>query len=721
MVYMDDIIVFSNGLEEHIKNLRSVLFKLKSARLKVQLDKSEFLRKEVEFLGHVVNENGVSPNPNKVNIIDKFPLPRTETEIKRFLGMTGYYRRFIENYAHVSKPMTKFLKKNSLIDINDQQYVRAFIDLKEKLSKAPLLIYPDFAEQFEITTDASNVAIGGVLSQNDKPIAYVSRTLNEHELNYSTIEKECLGIVWYLKQFRPYIYGRKIELFTDHKPLIWLHNLKEPNAKLMRWRLQIGEYDYAIHYKEGHLNKVADCLSRIEINNNVIEQPAIEENIPTETEIAIKEIHKPLNMFRNQIIFEKLVSGAASIRNTIIHESKRKTIKAKEFDDAFLKTILENHFDPERTNAIHVNDEIFEKFKILKMENYNNIKIVRCLRKLIDIIDEEHLEELISTEHLKNNHRGINENYSELKTKFYFPSLIRKITEFVNNCAICTLAKYERNPKLVPYKISETPRKPNEIIHMDIFYSINKSLFVTMIDKFTKTALITRIKNRSDPEFRKSILKYISTYGNIRRIITDNELGMKSNGMTEFLNQKQIDVHFTSSLNHNSNSDVEKLHNTINEHLRILKHTMPHIPIEEQMILINGYYNETIHSTTNLKPIDFIQGKITETQYNDVYERILHRKEQCISKLNKNRIDETSLDDGINYIKEIRGGKNHPKFRKILGKKTDNDHLKDERFCQIYYRTHVKKKKKFQNHTNVRFSTQQTSRRGRLLEDTNQT
>ena len=534
MVYMDDIIVFSNGLEEHIKNLRSVLNKLKSARLKVQLDKCEFLRKEVEFLGHIVSENGVSPNHDKIKIINELKLPKSETEIKRFLGMTGYYRRFIKNYAHIAKPMTKYLKKDTILNEKDPEYENAFKCLKEKLTQAPILIYPDFNQPFEITTDASNVALGGVLSQNDKPIAYISRTLNEHELNYSTIEKECLGIVWCLKQFRPYIYGRKIKLFTDHKPLIWLNNLKEPNSKLMRWKLQINEYNYEINYKEGHLNKVADCLSRIEINNT-ISQVVNSDNNENQ---SVKEINKPINFFNNQIILQKIASGAASIKNSIIHDHKRKVIKAKEFDETFLKSILTNHFDPQKTNAIFLDNETFGKLKIVVLTSFSSMKIVRCKIKLIDILDDEHLEEIISNEHLKNNHRGCIENYKELKVKYYYPQLYQKILEFINNCEICTLAKYERKPDLIPFQISETPKKPNEIIHMDVFYSIHKSLFITMIDKFTKVALITRINNRSDPEFRKSILRYISLYGNISKIITDNELGMKSKGMIDFLNEK---------------------------------------------------------------------------------------------------------------------------------------------------------------------------------------
>ena len=137
-----------------------------------------------------------------------------------------------------------------------------------------------------------------------------------------------------------------------------------------------------------------------------------------------------------------------------------------------------NHFDHEKINVVFSSDQIFENLNRVKTEHFNNIKIKRCRTNLIDVIGENHLEEIISIEHLKNNHRGIHENYEELKIKYYYPLLFQKITEFVNNCDICILSKYERNPKLVPFMVSETPKKPNEIIHMEIFYSINKTIFL---------------------------------------------------------------------------------------------------------------------------------------------------------------------------------------------------------------------------------------------------
>ena len=190
---------------------------------------------------------------------------------------------------------------------------------------------------------------------------------------------------------------------------------------------------------------------------------------------------------------------------------------------------------------------------------------------------------------------------------------------------------------------------------------------------------------------------------------------MKSKNMTNFLSEHRIEIHFSSSSNHNANADIERLHNTINEHLRILKHTKRHIPIEEQMILINGYYNKTIHSTTGLKPLDFIQGKVPEEDYGKIYQKILQKKTKVIERLNSQRLGgNEKLENGINYIKETRGGKNHSKFRKIKANIIDPDHIQDVKSGQKYYRSHIKKRKKYQSNDKTELAVGLTSRRGNV-------
>ncbi|GBP15563.1 Retrovirus-related Pol polyprotein from transposon 17.6 [Eumeta japonica] len=274
LVYLDDIIIFATSLQEHINNLELVFERLRNSNFKIQLDKSEFLRKEIEFLGHIVSTEGIKPNPEKISAVKEFPIPRTPKQLKSFLGLLGYYRKFIPNFAKITKPLTACLKKGNEIKLTED-YRKTFEMCKNLLCNDPLLQYPDFSKDFILTTDASNYALGAILSQgqigSDKPICYASRTLSSTETNYSTIEKELLAIVWATKYFRPYLFGHKFKIVTDHRPLTWIMGLKEPNSKLVRWRLRLEEFDYEIVYKKGVQNSNADALSRIRPDINTHE------------------------------------------------------------------------------------------------------------------------------------------------------------------------------------------------------------------------------------------------------------------------------------------------------------------------------------------------------------------------------------------------------------------------------------------------------------------
>lgn len=191
-----------------------------------QWDRSEFLRKEFPFLGHVITSEGVKPNEIKIEAIKHFPFPKSQKVIKSFLNLIGYYRKFIKNVAYGTKPFTKCLRKLEKINIHDKSYKECFEVCKDLICNAPIIAYPDFTKPFTHTTNASNVAIGSVLWQNNKPIAFYSRTLNSAESNYTTVEKELLFIVDSCKNFQPYPFGNKFTVYTNHKTLVWLYSLK---------------------------------------------------------------------------------------------------------------------------------------------------------------------------------------------------------------------------------------------------------------------------------------------------------------------------------------------------------------------------------------------------------------------------------------------------------------------------------------------------------------
>ncbi len=268
-VYMDDIIVFSNSFEKHLHDLDQVFERLASADLRVKGSKCLFAQAEVEFLGHIVGRNGRKPNPNKIESIRKFPEPKDRKSVQSFLGLAGFYRDYIPDFARVAKPLIELTKKN--VDFNITDAARLSIDkLKEALTSAPVLTPPDFTRPFIVQTDASNVGLGAVLAQRDKTdkeqvVQYASRTLNSAERGYSTTEKEALALVWALDKFRPYIERAEFTVQTDHNPLSSLQSVRADKfGRMGRWAMQLQSWLpwMTIEYKRGASNSNADALSR---------------------------------------------------------------------------------------------------------------------------------------------------------------------------------------------------------------------------------------------------------------------------------------------------------------------------------------------------------------------------------------------------------------------------------------------------------------------------
>ena len=216
------------------------------------------------YLGYIIDRNGVRPNPKKMISVKEFPVLKTQKNFKQFLGLAGY-RRFIEGFSKIANSLNQLLTKDTLFIWTDKQQIALDI-LKWKLCEEPLLQRPDFFQPFILTTDASGYAIGGILSQGkigkDKPIAYASRSSGDTEKKYDTYEKEALAIIFCVTHFRPYLYGRKFTLVTDHKPLVCFQNSKYPCSQVSRWRLKLAEYDFDVVYKAGKMNDKAYALSR---------------------------------------------------------------------------------------------------------------------------------------------------------------------------------------------------------------------------------------------------------------------------------------------------------------------------------------------------------------------------------------------------------------------------------------------------------------------------
>lgn len=265
-VYLDDVIVYAKNKKEHDETLWNVMDLLKDHNLQLKITKCNLYAKEFEYLGHIISKEGIKANPKKVEVIHNYPRPRTVKHIQRFLGMCNYFRRYVRNYAKMAKPLTSLLRKETPFVLAEAQQ-KAFDALKKALAEEVTLAFPT-DEQLYVTCDSSSHSIGAMLSvgelPNDRPIYFFSKTLNDVQKRYSTIERELLAIVEAIKAFRVYLYGRFFILITDHKPLCHLFNMKNCNSRMFRQKLELMDYNFKIIHRPGCQNHVADALSRIE-------------------------------------------------------------------------------------------------------------------------------------------------------------------------------------------------------------------------------------------------------------------------------------------------------------------------------------------------------------------------------------------------------------------------------------------------------------------------
>ena len=266
--YIDDIAIFSQTWDEHIRHVNEILTRIANAGLTVKPKKCNFANHEVSYLGHIVGNSTIKPKLDKIESVMNFPRPLSKKQVRAFLGLTGYYRKFVPNFASIARPLTDLTKKRmpNKIEWNDECEC-AFNALKKCLTSKPILSTPNFSNPFILQTDASNTGLGAVLSQIDdngdeKPIAFISRKLLEREEKYTISEKECLAIVWAIGKFEYYLYGQKFTVMTDHQALKWLEQNRSTNHRLTRWFLALQPYHFHVMYKKGTANTNADGLSR---------------------------------------------------------------------------------------------------------------------------------------------------------------------------------------------------------------------------------------------------------------------------------------------------------------------------------------------------------------------------------------------------------------------------------------------------------------------------
>lgn len=521
-VYLDDVIVLGKTVEDHLENVRRILERLRDANLRVNPEKSEFFKRKIHYLGHMVDENGIHTDPEKVKSILNFQTPKNVTELRRFMGIISWCRRFIPDCSTLTQPLTRLLQKKNQWEWGPEQN-EVFETLKKKLSSAPILAPPDFSVSFCLQTDASQYGLGIVLTQiqNDQEvvIAYASRTLNKAEQNYSVTEKECLAIVWGISKMRYYLEGYSFTVLTDHASLRWLQTISSPTGRLARWNVYLQQFDFTIKFRKGKSNLVADALSR-DLNTNENHT----EDFTDETAFVID--------VSDQCVWYRNLSKAVSAN-------------PDRYPDFSVKDgLLYRH--------LHHSLNFTDRDKAWKL------CVPEPLRR--KVLSENHDAPTAG-------HLGIAKTIARITENYYWPGMNGDISRYVRNCVSCQ--EFKTSQGTIHGKMGTcNASQPWEYVSMDIVGPLVRSsrgnkYLVVLQDKFTKWVELHPIREQKT----KSIIqvlkdKIILRFGCPRILITDNGSQFRAKDFEKLVNDFNISHQRTPPYSPQCNP-VERTNKTI--------------------------------------------------------------------------------------------------------------------------------------------------------------
>lgn len=565
--YLDDIIIISSTFDEHISLLLKVFSKLSNANLTINFEKSQFFRKELKYLGYIVDEFGLRADTSKIQAILDYPNPNTAKDVRRFLGTCSWFRRFIPNFSSIVAPLNKLTSKKLKTFIWSDEANEAFIKLKNCLVSTPVLSCPDFDLPFAVHCDASNFGIGAMLTQlqNNKEvvIAYMSKSLNKNERNYSTTERETLAVITALEHWRCYLdNGKQFTVFTDHSALKWFLNLSNPSGRLARWTIRLSSFNMILKHKCGKDNVVPDFLSRQEslnINNIRMIHP-IGRDITSRTE--------QFNQF-----FEECRSNPDAFPNYKIEANKL--------------------------------------FRFLPSPSSLSLDFTW---KQIPPPSER--KEIIRLSHGQSDdtHLGIFKTYKKISMLYYWKGMFKDISIFVSSCERCLAFKHANHS---PYGLMGKPKlcsRPFQSISLDLMGPLpltrRRNQFILVITcTFSKYCLIFPIKRA----ITSNIIIHLEnsvflTHGVPQTIIMDNGSQFQSNEFKRFLERYKIPFVFYSPRYCPQVNPTERYNRTIVTALASLVDN-DHRSWDTFLPKIQLSINSSINVTTGFTPSFLVFGR----------------------------------------------------------------------------------------------------------------
>lgn len=637
-IYIDDIIVIGCSMRHHIKNLTTVFERLRHYNLKLNPSKCKFFKSEVTYLGHKVTDKGILPDDSKYESLVKYPVPQNADEVRRFVAFCNYYRKFVENFSTIAHPLNQLCKKNCKFDWSVQCQL-AFDTLKHKLLSPKILQYPDFAKTFILTTDASNVGCGAILSQitseGDRPIAYASRTFTPGEKNKSVILKELTAIHWAINYFKPYLYGNRFVIRTDHRPLVHLYGMKDPTSKLTQMRLDLGEFNFDVIYIAGKENVGADALSRIVItseqlqnmqmlvvNTRSMQKTKSMQSTQVDTSItyqaaytveninetrklcALRVVNNTLQIYKNKKIMMKIPFQPENERPTLEMTLSRleKELKKMRIDRISLST----------------EDEIFKKvttstFKIVANKTLQSLQIL-IYKPPMYVDNKNKIQEILRNFHNTptGGHVGQTKMYLQIRDLYRWKAMKRSITLFVQACELCKRNKIVQHTK-EPQIITTTPSKPFEIITIDTVGPLPKTnngnrYAITIQCELTKYIVLAPIQNKEANTIARAIVdNFILIYGKFLEIKTDQGTEYNNEVLSQICKQLKIKQTFATAYHPQTIGALERNHRCLNEYLRcfVNEHQSDW---DDWLKYYQFNYNTTPHTIHGYTPYELVFG-----------------------------------------------------------------------------------------------------------------